>query len=211
MDRALASGASDCGSTPHRCTKGFMENILNITSRKEFRKWLEENSSSEVECWIAIKRAKPQDDGTLYYLDAVEEALCFGWIDSTLKSVDGKSLQRSSKRAPNSPWTEKNKERVRRLEKLNLMTDKGREVLPDMDVTHFEIDKDVASALKAAKVYSKFKTFPPLYQRVRAYNVAFYKKLDYEKYEAALSRLIEQTKLGKMYGEWTDYGRLIDY
>ena len=62
-----------------------MDNILNITNRKEFREWLYKNSSKEVECYIKLKRGKPIDPNTFYYIDAVEEALCFGWIDSTLK------------------------------------------------------------------------------------------------------------------------------
>ena len=64
----------------------------------------------------------------LWYLDAVEEALCFGWIDSTVKTIDGVTLQRFGKRVKNSQWTELNKERCRRLEALGLMTDSGRAV-----------------------------------------------------------------------------------
>ena len=71
-----------------------VKEILPITSRKEFRKWLENNHSVKHECWIAVKRGKTTPDDTLWYLDAVEEALCFGWIDSTLKCVDGVALQR---------------------------------------------------------------------------------------------------------------------
>lgn len=60
-------------------------NILDIHIRCEFRKWLENNCTTEKECWIAVKRGKTPPDNALWYLDAVEEALCFGWIDSTLK------------------------------------------------------------------------------------------------------------------------------
>ena len=91
------------------------------------------------------------------------------------------------------------------------MTDFGRAVLPDMKVTNFKIDKDVEAELKKNRVYSKFKKFPPLYQRVKAYNIAFYKDKDNQAYERMLSRLIEETKMGNMYGEWNDYGRLLDY
>lgn len=170
-----------------------------------------EHASSENECWVEGKRGKPKGDDQLYYLDAVEEALCFGWIDSTFKKIDGRSLQRFSPRRKGSRWTELNKERVRRLEKLGLMTDLGRAVLPDMSVEGFKIDPEIETALKQARVYSKFKKFPPLYQRIKAYNIAFYKNRDKAAYERMLSRLIEETKVGKMYGEWNDYGRLLDY
>ena len=188
-----------------------MKNVLAIDNRVDFRCWLADNSSSESECWVQAKRGKPAGEERLYYIDAVEEALCFGWVDSMTKMVDGKQMQRFSPRARGSAWTELNKERVRRLEKLGLMTDAGRRVLPKMEPRSFKIDADVEHALKQARVYSKFKRFPPLYQRVRAYNTAFYKKRDECAYEKALARLIEQTRQGKMYGEWNDWGRLLDY
>lgn len=109
------------------------------------------------------------------------------------------------------PWTELNKERVRRLEKLGLMTDAGRKVLPAMGVRSFKIDKDIEAALKQARAWTRFKAFPSLYQRVRAYNVAFYKKRDPEVYQKSLERLVRETKQRKMFGEWNDYGRLLDY
>lgn len=156
-----------------------------------------------------MKRGRPGDDDVLYYLDAVEEALCFGWIDSTIMKIDGVVMQRFSPRRKGGLWTELNKERVRRLERLGLMTDAGRAVLPPMGPRSYKIDPDVERALKDARVYSKFKKFPPLYQRIRAYNVAFYKGRDVDAYEKALANLIQNTKQGKMYGQWNDYGRLL--
>ncbi len=186
-------------------------NILtHVTDRAAFRAWLADHHATERECWLAAKRGRPTDDATLWYVDAVEEALCFGWVDSVWKVVDGVSLQRFSPRKPRSPWTELNKERVRRLERLGLMTDAGRAVLPPMGPRSFRIDDDVAAALKAARCWSKFRSFPALYQRVRAYNVAFAKKGDPVAYERALANLIAHTKRGEMYGEWNDYGRLGD-
>lgn len=69
---------------------------------------------------------------------------------------------------------------------------------------------DIEAAMKKARVWSTFKSFPILYQRVRAYNVAFYKKRAPEVYEKSLRHLIEKTKQGEMFGEWNDYGRLLD-
>lgn len=187
------------------------QNILAIHSRRELRDWFMIHAEDESECWIEVKRGKPVDPTMFYYIDAVEEALCFGWIDSTHKDIGGVRMQRFSPRKKNSPWTELNKERVRRLEKLGLMTDAGRDVLPAMGVRSFRVDSDVEAAMKQARVWSKFKSFPPLYQRIRAYNVAFYKKRDTQMYQQTLSHLIEETKKGKMFGEWNDYGRLLDY
>ena len=55
-----------------------------------------------------------------------------------------------------------------------------------------------------------FRRFPELYQRVRAYNVAFYQKRDPALYEQALNHLIAETRRGRMFGEWNDYGRLTE-
>ena len=184
-------------------------NILDSANRQAFRAWLADHYATEPECWVAVRRGKPVDDDTFWYLDAVEEALCFGWVDSVHKVVDGVALQRFSPRKPKSPWTELNKERVRRLERLGLMTDAGRAVLPTMGPRSFRIDPDVAAALKAARCWSKFRSFPPLYQRIRAYNVAFYKDRDPAAYERALANLIAHTKNGEMFGDWNDYGRLL--
>ena len=188
----------------------LMENVLDISLRQAFRDWLEEHYDAESECWIDVKKGKPVDEETFWYIDAVEEALCFGWIDSISLSVDGKRLQRFSPRKKRGYWTELNKARVRRLERLGLMTDAGRKTLPPLGPRSFKFDPDLVQELKKARVWSKFRSFPKLYQRVRAYNVSFYKKIDINQYEKSLAHLIEETRKGKMYGEWNDYGRLSD-
>ena len=185
-----------------------INNLLTCKNRYEFRDWLKIHHKEEKECFLILKRGKPVDDNTFYYLDAVEEALCFGWIDSTTKNINGVTYQRFSPRKKNSPWSELNKERAKRLIKLGLMTPAGRKILPK---GKFKIDEEIISALKEARCYKTFKSFHPLYQRVRAYNIMFYKDIDISLYNKALNHLIEETKKGKMFGEWNDYGRLLDY
>ena len=129
---------------------------------------------------------------------------------SRRQCIDGVQMQRFSPRKKKSPWTELNKERVRRLERLGLMTDAGRRVLPPMGPRSFRIDEELETVLKKARVWSSFRSFPPLYQRIRAYNVTFYKTRDPQTYQKALTHLITETKKGKMFGEWNDYGRLIE-
>lgn len=186
-------------------------NILNCKNREQFRLWLIANASSENECWLNLKRGKPISNDIFYYVDAVEEAICFGWIDSVQMVHDGIRYQRFSPRKKNSPWTELNKERARRLEKIGLMTPLGKKSLPKMGPKSFKFDEDLIASLKENRCYKTFKSFPELYQRVRAYNVTFYKKIDKSMYEKSLRHLIEETKKGKMFGEWNDYGRLLDY
>ena len=188
-----------------------MENILNLSNRSQFRDWLLEHASIEEECWVALKRGKPEDPDCFYYIDAVEEALCFGWIDNVNKIIDGQRYQRFSPRAKKSPWSELNKERARRLLKLGLMTPLGMKALPKDINKRYKIDKDVELELKKHRCWKKFKTFPELYQRIRSYNVAFYRKIDETLYQTAMDNLIKNTKDNKMFGEWNDYGRLLNY
>ena len=187
-----------------------MKNQLTVKTRAEFREWLCEHHASEKECWLIVKRGRPIDENHFWYLDAVEEALCFGWIDSTWKNIDGVMWSRFTPRKKKSLWTELNKERDRRLERLGLMTEEGRALLPAMGPRSFKIDPDIEKALKQAGAWTKFKSFHPLYQRIRAYNVAFYKNRYPQQYEKALKHLVEETKKGKMFGEWNDYGRLLE-
>ena len=62
---------------------------------------------------------------------------------------------------------------------------------------------------REARAWTKFKSFPSLYHRIRAYNVAYYKKRDPLMYQQALTHLIEETKKGKMFDDWNDCGRLV--
>lgn len=96
-----------------------------------------------------MRCGRQTDAETFWYLDAVEEALCFGWIDSGVKRMgNGKTAQRLTPRTKNSAWSELNKERCRRMERLGCMTDAGRAVLPDMSEKGFAIEPDVLAALK---------------------------------------------------------------
>lgn len=184
-----------------------LENVDIAHTRDEFRRWLKANHDTERECWLKLKRGKPVQ-GEFAYLDAVEEALCFGWIDGHLKAFEGQgTLQRFSPRAKDSSWSELNKERVRKLERLGLMTDAGRACLPAMGPRSFHIDKDIVRELKEARLWTRFKGFPALYQRVRADNIQRVKS-NPEEYRRRLDSLIEHTRKGEHYGEWDDYGRL---
>ena len=82
-------------------------NLLDAKSRDELREWLKINHKTATECWVVVKRGRPIEDGTFWYVDAVEEAMCFGWIDSTTKKLDsGITAQRLAPRKKNSIWSE---------------------------------------------------------------------------------------------------------
>ena len=107
---------------------------LYAASRVDWRAWLAVNHESEKEIWIISNALS--GTSSVSYLDAVEEAICFGWIDSIAKRLsDSEKAQRFSPRHRNSNWTELNKERARRLIRLGLMTEAGRRLLPDLSFT----------------------------------------------------------------------------
>lgn len=176
---------------------------LQTKTRKQWREWLIENHAAKREIWISTSKSA---DG-LQYIDAVEEALCFGWIDSTIKSGDGVMWRRFSPRRKRSPWTELNKERCRRLERLGLMTDAGRAVLPDMG---FVIEDDILTALQSDNfVWQNFQALPSLYVRVRIDNIQNLRKRNPVLFELRLQKFIDNTRKGVLYGEWHDNGRLL--
>ncbi len=185
-------------------------NILDIRTRADFRRWLSANHATEKECWIVAKRGKTPPEDVLWYLDAVEEALCFGWIDSTVKTVGETTLQRFGPRTKNSNWTELNKERCRRLEKIGLMTDAGRKTCPELDVD-FVVFPEILEVFHAhKKAHENFLKFPQLYQRVRIDNIQRVKTKP-ELFKSRLDKLIEASRKGIMIGDWHDCGRLLEY
>lgn len=188
------------------------DNVLSAKNRNELRQWLEHNHLTEKECWVAVKRGRPTSDDVFWYVDAVEEALCFGWIDSTTKTLqDGVTYQKLAPRKKGSLWSELNKERCRRMDKLGMMTEYGRAVLPDMTPAGFVIDDDILAALQTDDVvWSNFQSFPELYQRVRIDTIQIKKKQP-KLFLAQLQKLIDNTRNGVMYGEWNDNGRLLNY
>lgn len=109
-------------------------NLLHYSTRAELRRWLEENHDKVKECWIVMYRTKVPEWPAIAYIDVVEEALSFGWIDSTLKRLtDGRLVQRLSPRRKKSHWTQLNIERCKDLESRGLMTDAGRRAIPNIN------------------------------------------------------------------------------
>lgn len=98
---------------------------LLFTSRDEFRSWLQDNCLLSSGVWLLF--GKSGGPKTVKASEALEEALCFGWIDGTIQSIDDKTyIKYFSLRRTNSKWSDKNKALVETLEKQGIMTDYGR-------------------------------------------------------------------------------------
>lgn len=100
-------------------------NAILFTSRDEWRSWLEKNHSTKDEVWIYIQRKQSTEIG-LRLEEAVDEAICFGWIDSRMKSLNGdKFVLRFCKRKPDSVWSKINRSRAERMIDSGRMTEAG--------------------------------------------------------------------------------------
>ncbi len=94
-------------------------------SREEWRQWLKENHSSSQSVWLVQYKQKSAMP-SIPWSDSVDEALCFGWIDSTRKTIDEERfIQFFTKRKPNSNWSKINKAKVERLIAGGLMAEAG--------------------------------------------------------------------------------------
>jgi uncharacterized protein YdeI (YjbR/CyaY-like superfamily) len=103
-----------------------MESHL-FTDRGKWRQWLEEHHNSKSEVWL-IYYKKGTKKKSIKYEEAVEEALCFGWIDSKVKKIDEERyMQRYTPRKDDSNWSQSNKKRVATLIEQGLMTPSGLE------------------------------------------------------------------------------------
>ncbi len=94
-------------------------------SQEEWRDWLEKNHIEQQSIWVVFYKTATKIP-SLSWSDAVDEALCFGWIDSTKRTIDEKSyMQYFSKRKPNSNWSKINKEKIEQLTQDGKMTKAG--------------------------------------------------------------------------------------
>lgn len=107
-----------------------MKEMLRFATRVDFRSWLEEHCLSSEGVWIVFDKANKNE--TLSANDALEEALCFGWIDGQMKRIDDFTYQKYfAMRRAHSKWSEKNKALSLKLEEQGLMTAYGKEKIQE--------------------------------------------------------------------------------
>ncbi len=107
-----------------------MNELLKFADRQAFRGWLGEHCLSDEGIWLLFGKAGGPK--TIKAGEALEEALCFGWIDGQMEKIDDKTYKKYfSLRRENSKWSEKNKALVKSLEERGLMTDFGRKKIDE--------------------------------------------------------------------------------
>jgi uncharacterized protein YdeI (YjbR/CyaY-like superfamily) len=184
------------------CNTGNMDKFktLYVTDRKRWRKWLEVNFDKEKEIWL-IYPNKSSGKPRILYNDAVEEALCFGWIDSTVKKIDEEShIQRFSPRNPKSSYSQANKERLRWLLKENLIHPSMHESVKKVLKEKFVFPSDIINAIKKdKKVWENYQKFSPAYKRIR---IAYIDgaRIRPEEFNKRLANFIKKTRENKIIG-----------
>lgn len=185
--------------------------LLEIHTREELYRWYQENHDNVPDFWLRVNRAAAPCPGVIRYVDAVEVALCFGWIDSTMKSIDdGKPVQHFTPRRKNSNWCERNLIRCRRMVELGEMTPAGLAVAPDLNPDLFVFEDWVLEAIKADdQAWKHYQSFPENYRRIRVDFIQHYRSTGREDAAwKALERFVRDCHDGKMQPGWDDFGRL---
>jgi uncharacterized protein YdeI (YjbR/CyaY-like superfamily) len=176
------------------------EKMLYVTDRQAWRKWLAENYAKEKEVWLIYPK-KASGKPRIPYNDAVEEALCFGWIDSKVKRVDENSYaQRFSPRNPKSKYSQANKERLRHLVSLGLVLPAVQATIGEAFSEEFAIPQDILKEIKANKVaWENFQNFSPAYQRIRIAFIEGARKRPAE-FNKRLKYFMKMTEKNKQFG-----------
>jgi len=172
-------------------------------NRKAWHAWLAKNHARKKEIWLIYYR-KSSGKPRISYNDAVEEALCFGWIDSIVKKVDGERFaQRFSPRRRGSVLSQTNKERIRKMILEKQMTKAGLDA-----VSHaFKADEEfmfprrILEAIRKDKeAWKNFQKLPEGYKRIRVAYIEDRRRHGEDMFRKSLRHFIKMTAKGKRFG-----------
>ncbi len=174
--------------------------------RETWHAWLSRNYDKKTEIWL-IYYKKASGKPRISYNDAVEEALCFGWIDSIVKNIDNeKFAQRFSPRRPGSVLSQLNKERIRKLVMEKRMKKPGLVAVshaynPKLDHDGFVVPKNILNAIKRNPVaWVHFQNLPESYKRIRIAYIKDQMHHGKEAFKKSLDNFIRKTEKNKRFG-----------
>jgi uncharacterized protein YdeI (YjbR/CyaY-like superfamily) len=181
---------------------GIMEigKTLYAANRAEWREWLAVNFDKEKEIWLILP-GKQSGRPAILYNDAVEEALSFGWIDSTVKPFENSaSAQRYTPRNPRSGYSQANIERLRWLAKEGKLQPSVSARVKDVINQEFVFPPDILKAVKANKqAWSNYQKYSPAYQRIRVAYIEGARDRPAE-FQKRLENFINKTEQNKIFG-----------
>ena len=174
--------------------------ILYVNNRKEWRGWLKRHYKSKKDIWLVYykkRTGKPR----ISYNDAVEETLCFGWIDSIVRTIDeDKFAQRFSARKAKSRYSQANLERNQALARQGKVMKAVLATIPNLSDDEFEIPPDILEAIRAnSQAWENFQGFSLPYIRIRVAFIGAARKRPAE-FKKRLRYFIKMTEKNKQFG-----------
>ena len=184
-----------------------MVETLYLKDRKDWRKWLQRNFDKKKEIWLVFPH-KSSGKPRIPYNDAVEEALSFGWIDSTVKSFDKESsIQRFTPRNSKSKFSQVNKERLRWLLKNKMLHASVEQTAKEVLKEKFVFPPDIIDRIRKDKeAWNNYQKFSQTYKRIRIAYIEDARELPGE-FEKRLKNFIRKTRENKQIG----YGGIEKY
>lgn len=172
--------------------------ITYFENREDWRKWLAENFETASEVWFVFPN-KSSGEKSVTYNDAVEEALSFGWIDSTIKRLDKeRKIQRFTPRKDKSPYSQANKERLAWLLENQMIHPKLEDNIRTVLSDPFVFPNDIMERLKEDEiVWKNYQQFSDTYKRIRIAYIDAARKRP-EEFERRLNNFISKTKENKI-------------
>lgn len=171
--------------------------IKYFENREDWRKWLADNFDTANEIWFVFPY-KSSDKKSILYNDAVEEALCFDWIDSTTKALDkDHRIQRFIPRSPKSTYSQANKERLKWLLENRMIHSEFEDKIRKVLSAPFVFPNDIIDRLKEdATVWNNYQQFSDPYKRIRIAYIEAARKRP-EEFEKRINHFISKTKDNK--------------
>ena len=172
--------------------------ILYCTNRQEWRQWLVANFESAREVWFVFPTKASGEVGVAYN-DAVEEALCFGWIDGVAGTLDPlHQLRRFTPRRKGSPYSRPNIERLIWLNEQGLLHPSVRTSVADLISQPFQFPADIIATLQQdQKVWEHYCTFSEPYKRIRVAYIDAARKRPAE-FRRRLENFIAKTRQNRL-------------
>lgn len=172
---------------------------VRATDRGEWRAWLAANHGEADEVWLVLP-TRAAGEASVTYNDAVEEALCFGWIDSTNRTLDDThQARRFTPRKAGSPYSQPNIERLRWLDARGMLMPEVRESVAALIEQQFEFPQDILDAIRAdgERTWRNFESFGEPYRRIRVAYVDAARGRP-EEFGRRLANLVAKTRDGKV-------------
>ena len=181
---------------------------LYVSDRFQWREWLADHFENRSEIWLIFPLKASGEQG-ISYNDAVEEALCFGWIDSTAKAFDeGHQVRCFTRRRKGSPYSQLNIERLKRLNSLGLIHPNIRPSVEDIISRPFVFPEDILNELKKDETtWKNYESFTEPYKRIRIAYIDNARGRPKE-FKKRLANFIRKTKENKLI---TGYGGTDQY